>query len=101
MRMVSEAESWGEPLSVTRMVMLFVAGAAPNGGVQENAPVVGLIVAPPGAPESRLNVSAFAGMSGSGANAGKVSGEPSFTGLLPMFATVGATFTSETTITNL
>ena len=46
-------------------------GIAASGGVQENTPLVGLMLAPAGAPPSRLNVSACP--SGSVALAAKVS----------------------------
>src|SRR6058998_2692908 len=51
----------GEPLSVTRIVIVLVLGPCASPGVQLNSPVDGLIDAPAGAPASRLNVSACAG----------------------------------------
>src|SRR5689334_18658281 len=61
--MVSASESVGRPLSVTRTVTLLVAGALPGGGVQLKRPLARLMLAPAGAPESRLKVSVFAGRS--------------------------------------
>ena len=55
-RMVSEALETGEPLSVTRTVTRFVLGPCALVGVQEKTPVDGLMLAPVGAPGSRLYV---------------------------------------------
>ena len=46
----------GEPLSVTRTVMLFVPGPWSSAGVQVNRPFVGLMEAPVGAGASRLKL---------------------------------------------
>jgi hypothetical protein len=46
------SDSAGEPLSVTRTVMMFVVPACAPVGVHVNAPVL-LIAAPAGAPGSR------------------------------------------------
>src|SRR5439155_7519578 len=51
------ALSGGAPLSVTLMVIGFVLGPCASVGVQVKIPLVGLTVAPAGAPGSRLNVS--------------------------------------------
>ena len=55
--------SVGEPLSATRTVITFVPGAWLVEGVHEKTPVAGSILAPLGAPGSRLKVSTFAGIS--------------------------------------
>src|SRR5438105_4157052 len=94
--MVSKALSTGEPLSLTRIVTLFVLGPCASVGVQLNRPLVGLIVAPDGAPGSRLKVSNCAGRSGSEAAAVKLSSDPSLTERLPMGASRGGLFTSVT-----
>src|SRR6266581_3049900 len=86
----------GEPSSVTRIVTVLVAGEKPIGGVQVKTPLVALIVAPAGAPGSRVNVNELAGMSASVAMAVKVSRLPSVTGLSVMGAKTGALFTSLT-----
>ncbi len=65
-------------------------------GVHENAPVLGSIDAPAGAPASRLKVKLFAGRSGSLAVAVKVSAVPSSTVLSPMAARTGDALTSFT-----
>src|SRR5262245_59982682 len=44
----------GEPLSVTRAVMVYVPGPWDSLDVQVNRPVMGWMPAPGGAPESRL-----------------------------------------------
>ena len=54
------------------------------------------MLAPLGAPASRLNVSVLAGTSASVAEAVNVSRLPSFTDLFPSEASSGATFTSPT-----
>src|SRR5262249_15949498 len=61
----------GAPLSVTRTVMLKVPSCV-SVGVQLNTPLGALIVAPGGAPGSRLKLSVLAGRSGSVAVAVKV-----------------------------
>ena len=53
----------GTPLSVTRTTMAFVLGPCDSSGVQENNPVTASMVAPVGAPASRLNVSDWTGKS--------------------------------------
>src|SRR5690349_16289859 len=58
-------------------------------GVQEKAPVVALIVAPAGAPASRLNVSGLAGTFGSVAATVKVSVCPRATVLVPSAPSTG------------
>src|SRR5205809_504920 len=55
----------GEPSSVTRATIRLVLGPCASVGVQVSRPLLGLIVAPAGAPGSRLNASALAGRSGS------------------------------------
>src|SRR5580765_3488739 len=55
----------GEPLSVTRTVMLLTPGPCASVGVHVNTPLVGLMLALGGAPGSRLNVSVLPGTSGS------------------------------------
>src|SRR2546425_670604 len=66
----------GDPLSVTRTVIRFVLGAWVVEGVQVNTPVVGLMLAPDGAPGSRLNASVLTGKSESVAEALTVSCVP-------------------------
>src|SRR3989442_15189366 len=55
----------GEPSSVTRTVIRFVLGPCASVGVQVNRPFVELMLAPSGAPGSKLNVRLLAGRSGS------------------------------------
>src|SRR5882672_966097 len=86
----------GEPLSVTRTVTWFVIGVKPTDGVQVKTPLAGLMIAPAGAPGSRLKVRLCAGRSGSVAVAVKVRFEPAVTVLLPMVASTGGRFTSLT-----
>ncbi len=66
--------SAGVPLSVARTLNVYPSDGVTDGsssaGVQLNAPVAELIVAPAGAP-TRLNASVFAGRSGSDAVAVK------------------------------
>src|SRR5262245_8191585 len=71
--------SGGEPLSVTRTVMVFVLGPCASVGVQVSTPVPGLMLTPEGAPGSRLNVRASAGKSASVATLTTVSVLPSLT----------------------
>src|SRR4051794_2296668 len=59
------ADSAGVPLSVTRTVIGYEPGPCASVGVQEKAPVVALMLAPAGAPASRLYVSVLAGRSAS------------------------------------
>src|SRR5258708_6882492 len=91
----------GEPSSVTRIVTVLVAGENPLGGIQAKTPLVALMVAPAGAPGSRVNVNELAGMSASVAMAVKVSRLPSFTVLSLMGAKTGALFTSLTMMVKL
>ena len=86
----------GVPLSVARIVIGNAPGPCASVGVQENAPVEALIVAPAGAPASSEKVSVFAGTSASVAVAVNASVASSFTVLLPIAASTGATFTSLT-----
>ena len=79
MVIVSESSSAGVPSSVTRTVTSNVPGPSASLGVQLNAPVVGSIAAPVGAPESKLNVRLLAGTSASLAVAVKLSSTPSST----------------------
>jgi len=69
----------GTPLSVTRITILLVLGPCDSSGVQEKNPLAGSMVAPAGAPGSRLKVSDCAGKSGSVAEAVKVRSAPSAT----------------------
>src|SRR5262245_30955942 len=59
----------GTPSSVTRMVMRLVPGVCAAVGRQENRPLAELIVAPVGAPGSRLKIRACGGASASIADA--------------------------------
>ncbi len=72
-------DSGGEPLSVTRTGMVTVAGPCASVGVHVNTPVAGLMLAPDGAPASRLKASVFAGASASVAVKVRVSVLPSVT----------------------
>src|SRR6478736_1619768 len=63
-----ESLRFGEPLSVTTTVMLFVLGPCASLGVHEIAPVLGLIVIPAGG-ERRLKVNVLVGTSESVAEA--------------------------------
>src|SRR5207245_10438348 len=78
------------------IVTVLVAGENPSGGVQAKTPLVALMAAPAGAPESSVNVSELAGMSASVAVAVNVSRLPSVTDLSLMGAKTGALFTSLT-----
>src|SRR6267378_2976262 len=69
--------SAGDPLSVTRTVMVFVPGPCGSVGVQKYKPLLELIEAPEGAPASRVKVSVCPGRSGSLAVAVNVSALPS------------------------
>src|SRR5438046_7587220 len=51
-----ESLEGGEPSSVTRTVIKFVLGPCASVGVQVNRPLVALMLAPAGAPGSKLNV---------------------------------------------
>ena len=54
MVMVWEALAEGDTLSVTRKVTKFVVETCATVGVQEKTPVTELMLAPPGAPASRV-----------------------------------------------
>src|SRR2546427_12112913 len=82
MTIVSKSLIAGIPLSVTRTVTGLLP-TWPAVGVQLNAPVVPLIVAPAGAPASNEKVRVFAGMSESVAVAVNVTGVPTDIGMLP------------------
>ena len=92
----SEALRFGVPSSVTITVTGYLPGPCASVGVQRNTPVIASMLAPAGASSPRLNIKAFFGMSGSVALAVKVSSSFSFTDLLPMPASTGASFTSLT-----
>src|SRR5205814_4711004 len=96
---VSKSLSAGVPLSVTLTVTVAVTG--PSGGVHVNTPVVALIVAPAGAPASRLNANTLDGRSASVATAVNVRRLPSTTDLSPIGARSGARFTSVTWMVNV
>src|SRR6185503_9218028 len=57
--------SGGAPSSVTRTVIVLVPGPSATVGVQVNTPLLALMLAPAGAPGSKLKVNVFAGKSGS------------------------------------
>ena len=76
---VLESLRAGEPLSVTRTVITFVPRPCASVGVQLNSPLVGLIDAPAGAPESKLKVSVCVGISESVAVTVKLAKVPSLT----------------------
>src|SRR6266550_788401 len=84
----------GTPLSVTRTLMLLVIEAYFKDGVQVNTPLVALIVAPVGGLGSKLNVSAFAGTSGSVAEFVNVNVAPSTMVQSAIGASTGAWFTA-------
>src|SRR2546423_15070881 len=88
----------GDPLSVTRIVTRLVLGPCAAVGVQVKTPLVELILAPAGAPESRVYVSVWAGTSGSVAETVKLNGFPSVTVLFPIGAITGAAFGPPTVI---
>src|SRR5437867_12497115 len=87
---VLASSSVGEPLSATRTVTTFVLGAWFVEGVHEKTPLAGSILAPAGAPGSRLKVNALAGRSTSVAVLVKVRVLPSLTVLFPIAANTGA-----------
>ena len=95
--MVSKSLSAGVPLSVTRMVTVFVNGPCVSPGVQEKTPP-DVMLAPLGAPASSVKVNVCAGVFASVAVAAKVRSEPSLTDLLPMAARTGAMLGSVTMI---
>src|SRR5437867_4492279 len=86
----------GEPLSVTRTVTALVLGPCASVGVQVNTPLVALMLAPAGAPGSRLKVKVLA--SASVAVAVNVRSVPSTRVLSPIGESTGAVLTSFTTI---
>src|SRR5262245_31572491 len=88
--------SGGEPLSVTRTIRVFVLGPFASVVVQVNRPVLGLMLAPTGG-ESRLNVSALGGTSGSLAVMIVLSVLPSLTVWSAIALMIGALFNSLTT----
>src|SRR5262245_30977361 len=94
------SSSVGAPLSVTRMLMMFVLGPCASVGAQVNTPVTGLIAAPDGG-FSRLNVSVSAAPSGSVAVTFTVNIVPSLTVWFGIAASTGARFTEPTTAMKL
>src|SRR5262245_6547687 len=80
---------------MTRTAIVFTLGAWLRPGVQVNAPLLGLMLAPEGA-DTRLNVRALVGRSGSVALAVSVRGLPSLAGWLAMGVSTGGLFTSLT-----
>src|SRR5689334_14088661 len=86
----------GEPLSVTRTVILLVAGPWDSDGIQVKTPPLALTAAPAGAPASRLNVSVLDGRSGSVAVTVNESNVPSFTVRFVIAPSTGAEFVSLT-----
>src|SRR5438067_6149762 len=95
--MVCVAAKGGTPLSVTLTAKVLVAGPCASVGLQEKTPVVEIMLAPAGA-LSRLKVREFAGMSASLAVAVKVKRAFSLFVRLDSGLSVGARFTSFTTI---
>src|SRR5262245_63516531 len=91
----------GEPLSVTRTVMLFVLGPCVSVGVQVNTPVFWLMLAPVGAPASSEYVNALAGTSASVAVTVNDNVAPSLTVWFATTASTGAIFTSLTVTVKL
>src|SRR5262245_20667954 len=91
----------GEPLSVTRTVMLFVLGPCVSTGVQVNTPVFWLMLAPVGAPASSEYVNALAGTSASVAVTLKGNAVPSLRACYLTTASTGAIFTSLTITVNV
>jgi hypothetical protein len=90
----------GEPLSVTRTVIVFVLGPCDSLGVQLNTPLLALMLAPDGG-LTKLNASVLAGTSASLAVAVSVSVLPSLIVWLAIAAKIGALFTSFTTTEKL
>ena len=86
----------GEPESVTRTFTKFVVEASATSGVQLNRPVAASMLAPRGAPGSRLKDSACAGTSTSVAVAVKCSVFSTTISLVPMAASTGASLTEFT-----
>src|ERR1051325_4962089 len=87
--------SLNAPLSVTRTVIVYVPACA-GAGVHVNRPVLGSIAVPDGAPGSSVNVSGFAGTSGSVAVAVKANSVLSSIVAFEIAASVGARFASLT-----
>src|SRR5438309_2625202 len=79
-----------KPLSFTRTVTAAVLGPWASLGVQVNMPVAGSMLAPAGAPGSRLKVKVCAGLSASVAEAVKVKRLPSLIVLLLSGTRTGA-----------
>src|SRR5438477_362648 len=77
----------GDPLSVTRTVMLVMLGPCASVGVQVKTPLVGFTLAPVGNPGSKLNVRESP--SGSIAVIVNVKRLPSFTVLFPIPVSTG------------
>src|SRR5947207_2053806 len=92
MVIASNALEGGTQWSVTRMVARYEPGPCASVGVQVNTAVTGLMLAPFGAPMSRLKVSSCAGKSGSLALAVKISGMLSLAVRSPMGARTGGLF---------
>ena len=91
---VSKSSIGGVPSSVTRTVIGQLPGPWASVGVQPNTPVDGSMLAPLGAPTSRLNVKVLAGTSGSLAVAANVSSVCSSTaGGFGITSKVGGWFT--------
>ncbi len=89
----SSSHRTGSPLSQTLTVKVNSPGPCASVGVQVNAPVAGLMLAPSGAP-TRLKVRVLAGKSASVAVAVKLSAVSSATVLSPIAPRTGATLTS-------
>src|SRR5258705_13947371 len=83
----------GMPLSVTRTTMLFVLGPCDSSGVQVKNPLTGSILAPAGAPGSRLKLKLWTGRSESEAVAVKLTVVFSARLRDPSGVTVGGLFT--------
>src|SRR6266542_3264814 len=93
--------SLGTPLSVTRIVTMFVLGTCSMLGVHVNTPLIGLIFAPAGEPESKLKLSRLDGRSGSLAEFVMVSCNSTHATRLLIGASTGVLFTSLTTTVKL
>src|SRR5580765_5164420 len=91
----------GEPSSVTRTVIRLVLGPCASVGVQENTPLVGLMLARAGPPGSKLKVSVLAGMSASVAVFVTTNVLSSLIIWSAGTLSTGARFTSATTIVKL
>ena len=99
MVIVSESSSGDVPSSVTRTVTLKVPGPWASVGVQVKTPVFESILAPVGAPTSRLNIKLLAGRSASVAIAVKVNSVSSSIDRLPITANTGALSLRGSTVT--